>query len=801
MQRLKKRKKMKVSEIAGELGYKAKELWEIAKSSGIEIKSYRSVIDEKTASLIRSKIKPKEGKKQIGRTSTKPKKPKTLIKAKVQESEPLVIEKAAEPKGSSITVDTKQPSQIEVESPSTVKVKPEAVSPSETDKIAQQKGLAVPVETKTVIHPEDRLKPTPVTKTDIDVSILPYKPTKEERRFIPRERVTKQILKKPAVVEVLEKPITIEKKEVEVGLPITLKEFSQVVGIKLNIIIKKLLEKSIIANINSRLDEKVILLIGKEFGLQVRIKKPKPLEEEIVDLELKEQDKKEDLIPRAPVVVFLGHVDHGKTSLLDRIRKTKVAQTEAGGITQHIGAYKVILDSNKSVVFLDTPGHEAFTAMRARGTKITDVAVLVVAADDGVMPQTEEAINHAHAAGVPIVVAINKIDKKTANPNRVKHQLAQLGLVPEDWGGNTVFVEVSALTGANVEHLVEMLSLEAELLELKANPKRQASGIVIEAKKLEGRGIVATLLVQNGTLRRGDAILCGQAFGRVKTIHDDRGRVLLDAPPSTPVEISGLDCFPEAGDRFVAVKNLELAKALAEERKTKLRDALLGERSHVSLENLFEHIESGKIKEIKVILKADVKGSIEVIRESLKNLSTEKIKIRFMHAGVGNINESDVLLADVSDALILGFSVLVEERAKVLAKEKGVDIKLYDVIYEAIDEMKLALEGMLEPEKIEVKIGRCVVKEVFKISKIGNIAGCLVTDGKIERSSLVRVIRDGKNIHNDGKLSSLKRFKDDVSDVNAGLECGLKISGFENIIPGDIIEAYRMEDGVKKRQS
>jgi translation initiation factor IF-2 len=435
--------------------------------------------------------------------------------------------------------------------------------------------------------------------------------------------------------------------------------------------------------------------------------------------------------------------------------------------------------------------------MRARGAHVTDVAVLVVAADDGVMPQTEEAINHARAAGVPIVVAINKIDKKDANPTRVKHQLSQLGLVPEEWGGKTVFVEVSALTGINIDRLVEMLSLEAELLELKANPKRTASGVVLEAKKTEGRGIVATLLIQNGTLRRGDIMLCGKAFGRVKVIHDDTGKLLSEAPPSTPVEVSGLDTLPEAGDKFLVVKDLELAKSIAEERKRREREALLVERAHVSLENLFEHIESGKIKEVKVVLKADVKGSIEVLRESLKNLSTKDVKIKFMHSGVGNINISDILLADVSDAIIIGFNVGIEERAEILSREKGISVKLYDVIYVAIEDMKAALEGMLEPEKMEVKLGCCLVKEIFKISKVGNVAGCLVSEGKMERSSLIKIIRDGRIIHQ-GKISSLKRFKEDIHEIGAGYECGIKIANFEDIKVGDIIEAYAVKKVSRK---
>jgi translation initiation factor IF-2 len=613
----------------------------------------------------------------------------------------------------------------------------------------------------------------------------------------PRPRITPAI--RPVVTPPKPRPVVvpIEERDIELTVPITIKDFCEKLGIKSGAVMRSLIEKGVMTTINASLDEDQVVELALQFNRpKVKVVKQKSVEE--VELAgTTEKDRPEDLVPRAPVVVFMGHVDHGKTSLLDRIRNTNVAPGESGGITQHIGASKVMTKDGKPVVFLDTPGHEAFTAMRARGAAVTDVAVIVVAADDGVMPQTEEAINHAKAAGVKIMVALNKIDKPQANPNKVKGQLASLGLQTEDWGGTTTSVEVSAITGQGVDQLVEMLSLEADLLDLKANPKRPASGAVLEARKTEDRGIVATVLVQNGTLRKGDILLAGRAHGRVRSMHDSAGRSIPEAPPSTPVELSGFVDAPDAGDRFNVLDSIDKARQVAEERSKKERATSLMERQHLTLESLFSKIESGKLKEVRVVLKVDVQGSAEVLKEALQGMSTEEVKLKLLHVSAGAITESDVILADASDAIIIGFHVEPEERARQLAKDKGVDIRLYDVIYKAIEEMQAALEGLLEPEEVEVKTGHASVKQIFRISRVGTIAGCAVTDGKIMRSDQVRLIRNGK-VTFTGKLESLKRIKDDAKEVVEGYECGIKLAGHDDVIPGDIIETFQIQKVARK---
>ncbi len=584
-------------------------------------------------------------------------------------------------------------------------------------------------------------------------------------------------------------------REIEIALPVTLKELSQQLGLKTVLIMRKLFDAGTPATINTTLPEETVLKLAEEFKRKVKIKREREIEQEILTAET--PDRPEDLVPRAPVVTFMGHVDHGKTSLLDRIRQTNVAERESGGITQHIGAWKVTLPTGAGVVFLDTPGHEAFTAMRARGANATDVAVLVVAADDGVMPQTEEAINHARAAGVQIVVALNKIDKKEANVHRVKSQLSALGLVAEDWGGNTITVEVSALTGQGMDKLVESLSLEAEMLELKANPKRSARGAILEAKKHGARGVIATALVQDGTLRRGDVFLCGTVIGRVRALGDHLGRPLEEAGPATPVELVGLPELPAIGEPFHVVSDLDKAKAIAEERERRGVRAAAAARDKVTLENLFSQIEAGKLKEIRVVLKTDVKGSAEVLQEAFTRLSTAEVRLRVLHTGIGTVNESDVILADASNAIVIGFNVGVDDRARLLSQEKRVDIRQYQVIYHAVEDLEAALEGLLEPEEVEVVTGHLTVKQIFKVSRLGNIAGCMVTDGKIERSSRIRLYRDKQIVHT-GRLESLKRFKDDVKEVVQGFECGLRLAGHDDIREGDVVEAVQIQHVAKK---
>jgi translation initiation factor IF-2 len=588
-------------------------------------------------------------------------------------------------------------------------------------------------------------------------------------------------------------------RKIEITVPITIKSFCEQSGIKIAQVIRKLMDQgAMVLNQNAALDEDMVGVLAAEFKRDIKVVKEKTAEDQMKADTSDVKDDPKDLVLRAPVVTFMGHVDHGKTSLLDKIRNTSVAKGESGGITQHIGASKIMTKDGKAVVFLDTPGHEAFTKMRSRGAKATDVAVIVVDAADGVMPQTEEAIAHAKAAGVKIVVALNKIDKPQANPNKVKGQLSALGLQPAgDWGGSTECCEVSALTGQGVDHLVETLALEADLLELKANPKRAAAGVVLEARKTDDRGVVATILVQNGTLRKGDVLLAGKGYGRVRSMQDHLGNSIEAAGPATPVELTGLVDVPDAGDVFQVVDDIQQAKQVAGDRSLKAREAQLLERQHITMEGLFKQIESGNLKEIRIILKVDVTGSLEVLKEALPGLSTDEVKLKLLHSSVGAISEGDVLLADASDALIIGFHVDVENRAAEAAKDRGVEIKVYTVIYQAIEEMKAALEGLLEPELVEQKQGHATVKEVFRISRVGAIAGCIMTDGKIERSSQVRLIRDGKVVHT-GKIESLKRFKDDVKEVVEGYECGIKISGHDDVRKGDQIEGFAIQKVARK---
>lgn len=590
----------------------------------------------------------------------------------------------------------------------------------------------------------------------------------------------------------VKKPILKEKEtKVIMESPITVKDLSSKLGIRANeIITKLLLEHNIRVTINQILKEDIVRLLSVEYGVEIEIRKREVVEENNFITE-QVSTKVEDMVYRAPIVTFLGHVDHGKTSLLDSIRQTNVAAGEVGGITQHIGAYKVEMNG-KHVVFLDTPGHEAFTAMRARGANITDVVVLVVAADDGVMPQTEEALNHAKAANVPIVVAVNKIDKPGANPLRVKQQLASLDLIPEEWGGKTQFVETSAITKKGIDTLLERLLLESEILELKANPKNPARGVVLEAHLSEGRGVVANILIQDGTLRQGDIILCGKTFGRARLMTNDRGVELKEAGPAIPVSVSDFSEVPEAGDKFFVVSDIQKAREIAQDRQKKERETSLMKFQHVTLDSLYSRIAEGKVKEIKVILKADYKGSVEVLKKALEGLSTSEIKVKILHCGVGGITESDVLLADASDAFVIGFYVTTEDKARILAEEKGVEVRLYKIIYDATNEIKAAMEGMLEPESKEVVLGQIEIRLVYNISRIGNVAGCYVKSGKITRNASVRLIRDSIIIY-DGKLESLKIAKDDVREVRAGHECGIKIANYDDVKVGDIVEAYEVQ--------
>ena len=554
-------------------------------------------------------------------------------------------------------------------------------------------------------------------------------------------------------------------------------------------VIKKLLGYGTLATINNEVDFDTAFLIAEEFGVTAH-KKEVVTEEDILFDD--SEDREEDLKPRPPVIVVMGHVDHGKTSLLDAVRSTNVIEGEAGGITQHIGAYKVEING-REITFLDTPGHEAFTAMRARGAQITDIAILVVAANDGVMPQTVEAINHAKAADIPIIVAINKIDLEGANPEKIKQDLTEYGLVPEEWGGDTIYVPISAKKRQNIDTLLEMVLLVADMKELKANPNKQAKGAVIEARLDKSKGPVATMLVQRGTLDVGDTIVVGSVIGRIRTMKNDKGQNVKKAGPSTPVEITGLTEVPEAGEIFYEVEDEKTAKHLIEKRKRQARDRVLSLNSTVTLDDLFSQIEKGNLKQLNLIVKADVQGSVEAIKQSLEKLSDEKVRVSVIHANVGGVTETDVTLAKVSNAIIIAFNVRPELRAKQMAEKEEVEIKTYSVIYNAIEDIKAAMKGMLDPVYKETIIGNAEVRQIFKVSNVGTIAGCYVTDGKITRHSIVRVIR-GNIVIGEGKIASLKRFKDDVKEVTKEFECGIQIENFNDIKEGDIIEAHIMEE-------
>ncbi len=601
---------------------------------------------------------------------------------------------------------------------------------------------------------------------------------------------SKLVKEKPEAKEAA-KPVKKEKKEVlEVLVPdaITVGELAERMKKPTTEVIKKLMMLGIMASVNETLDFDTASLIVEDFGGIV--------EHEII---LTEEDKlfndvedsPESLIPRSPVVVVMGHVDHGKTSLLDTIRNTNVTSGEFGGITQHIGAYRVRVN-DKKITFLDTPGHEAFTAMRARGALVTDIAILVVAADDGIMPQTIEAINHAKAANVSIIVAINKIDKEGANPDRVRQELTEHGLVPEECGGGTICVEVSAKKNMNIDSLLEMVLLVAEMKELKANPNRLAKGTVIEAQLDKGRGPVATLLVQNGTLKTGDIVVAGTAVGRVRAMNDDKGKAIKKAGPSIPVEILGLSEVPDGGDVFYAVEDERKAREVVEARKFKAKQEAQKQSQALSLDNLFEQIEAGKTKDLNIIVKADVQGSVEAVRQSLERITNEEVRVNVIHGAVGAVNESDVMLASASNAIIVGFNVRPTPGATVAADGSEVDIRLYRVIYDAIEDIEAAMKGMLAPKFQEQITGHIEIRTTFKVSGVGTIGGAYVTDGKVNRNSLVRVVRDGIVIH-EGELGSLKRFKDDVKVVASGYECGVSIEKFNDIKEGDVIEAYVME--------
>ncbi len=579
------------------------------------------------------------------------------------------------------------------------------------------------------------------------------------------------------------------KRVVKVHGHITLANLAMEMGIKAPVLMKKLMQEGVQASMNTELDYETVALIVPEFGWEAQ-NVQKSVDELVAEAAFGDMDAEK--VTRPPVVTVMGHVDHGKTSLLDAIRKSRVAAGEAGGITQHIGAYSVTLEDGNKITFIDTPGHEAFTAMRARGANVTDIAIIVVAADDGMMPQTAEAINHAKAANVPIIVAVNKMDKPGANPDRVKQQLTELELVPEEWGGTTIYCPVSALKGTGIKELLEQILVVAEVQELKANPKRSGTGVVIESRMEKGRGTVATILVQDGTVSVGQVIVAGQVVGRIRNMSDDQGRTVKEAGPGMPVEILGLPEPPMAGDRFDIVKDEEIGQKIAEQRRAAMQKEEVPS-SKMSLEQLFARVKTGDVKELSLVLKSDVAGSLEAIKGMVDKLATEEVKVKIIHSAVGGITESDVLLASTAKGVIVGFNVRPDSGATRLAKEKGIEIKTYSIIYELIDDLKKALSGLLAPSVVEKAMGRAEVRNTFVVPKMGTIAGCFVTEGKIARNQLLRLVRDGKIIF-EGKVGSLRRFKDDVREVAAGFECGIGIENFNDIKVGDVIESFVKEE-------
>ena len=616
---------------------------------------------------------------------------------------------------------------------------------------------------------------------------------KNKKKKIKKEKNRKAQKQQPAIIEAPSEE-TISEDTILVKDGMTVGELSEVLSVGSTELIKKLfMELKIMANINQSLTLEQIELIAMDYGKEIQ--EEVEINKEDLDLYFEVEDAEKDLKERAPIVTIMGHVDHGKTTLLDTIRNSRVTAGEAGGITQHIGAYQVRA-KDKKITFLDTPGHAAFTTMRARGAKITDVTILVVAADDGVMPQTIEAINHAKAAEVPIIVAVNKMDKPQANPDRVMNELVEYGLISEEWGGDTIFVPISALKGEGIDELLENILLVTEMQELKANPNRLALGTVIEAKLDKGRGAVATLLVQNGSLNVGDPLVVGNTFGRVRAMINDRSKNIQTAKPSTPVEITGLQDVPNAGDRFVVFGDEKTARQIGEKRQQQYIETTRQANSAVSLDTLFEQMKQGEMKDLNIIIKADVQGSVEALAMSLAKIDVEGVNVRIIHTGVGAINESDITLAVASNAVVIGFNVRPDNNAKQMAQTEQVDIRLHSIIYKVIEEIEAAMTGLLDPEFVEKVIGLAEVRQVYKVSKIGTIAGAYVTEGKVSRDGKVRVIRDSVVIY-EGEIDTLRRFKDDVKEVQSGYECGMTVENFNDIKEGDVFEVYIMEE-VKK---
>lgn len=822
--------KVRVHELAKELDFNSKELIALLDGYGFPVKNHMSTLEQEELDIIfetltqrydkKIEIPPfAEGKKvdlpvkkaaSAKEESSSAHKPKAESKAEEKKTAAQVTaapkedtsaaqkEKAA-PKPEKTAPETK--SEIKKEKPKKAH-KPKAERPkmktlerAEVDDA--EKIIAEPVQ-RNVRHVDTRQSVVDLNKLE-DEKIEELLPTNVKDDTVKKQKLKKGSgrLKDNAKISknapVKEQKAKKEKKKVLIPDEISVGELAERLGVPATEVIKKLMTLGVMAAISQTIDFDIASLISEDMGAEVE-KEIILSDEDILFDDF--EDSEESLETRSPVVVVMGHVDHGKTSLLDAIRSTNVTDTEAGGITQHIGAHRVRV-RDKKITFLDTPGHEAFTAMRARGAQVTDIAILVVAADDGIMPQTVEAINHAKAANVSIIVAINKIDKEGANPDKIKQELTEYGLIPEDWGGDTICVEVSAKKKQNIDGLLEMVLLVAEMRDLKANPNRKAKGTVIESKLDKGRGPVATVLVQNGTLRVGDTIVAGTAMGHIRAMLDDKGKRIKKAGPSVPVELLGLNEVPDGGDLFYVVEDEKMAKNVIEKRKQQIKDERLNMRTAVTLDDLFDRIKEGEMKELDLIVKADVQGSVEAVRQSLEKLSNDEVRVKVIHGGVGAIRESDVMLASASGAIIVGFNVRPDAGAAASAEQQGVDIRLYRVIYNAIEEIEAAMKGMLDPTYKEEVTGHAEIRQTFKVSSVGTIAGCYVTDGSIQRNSQVRVVRDGIVVY-EGMLASLKRFKDDVKEVNSGYECGLSIENYNDIKEGDVVEGFNMVEVAPK---
>lgn len=754
--------KIRIYDLAKKLGVTSKVILSELSKLGIEGKTHSSSIEPDLAKTVEAAVL------------------KKTVEPSIEEAPERYIEPVK-------PVERKEPEMLPGVEKSPEIVLPEVEKPEAPLIIEEEEELKVPDRFKKEIETEkiEKFKTKPGMQRAFQTI----------RKIEPRRWYEQKPVKRLERIKPFHKPepkpqiqlIVPRKKTLKLQEGTTVKEFAELISVKLSDVIKKFMELGYMPTINQAVDTDAALLVAEGFGVRLELSS---VEEDTAVVETPEDISK--LLPRPPVITIMGHVDHGKTSLLDAIRETKVTETEAGGITQHIGAYKVNL-KGKEIVFLDTPGHEAFTSMRARGAKVTDVVVLVVAADDGVMPQTVEAINHAKAANVPIVVAINKIDKPEANPSKVRNELSEHGIVPEEWGGQNIFVEVSAKKRIGIEHLLEMILLQADIMELRANPNKEAKGTIIEAKIDRGRGPVATVLVQSGTLRIGDAFLAGIHTGKVRALIDDTGKGVLEAGPSTPVEVIGFSDVPSPGDIFTVAEDERRARQIAFARQQKQRLAEVAKARKLTLDELHTKIKEGEIRELNIIIKGDVQGSVEAIRDALENIIHPQVRVKVIHTSVGGINESDVMLAAASNAVVIGFNVRPEPKASQTAEKEGVDIRLYNVIYEAIEDVKKALEGLLEPTLKERTLGRAEVRQLFQISRVGTVAGCYVLDGSINRlSDGIRVIRDSIVVY-DGKIASLRRFKEDVKEVQAGYECGILIENFNDIKVGDILENYIIE--------